>query len=335
MKTVLLRIGVLGAAGIARKFITGVQLSKKVQVTKVASRDSSRGSKFAEEFGLGPAHSSYESLLADSEVDAVYIPLPNSLHEEWSIRAAAAGKHVLCEKPLATSFAATARMYEAARAHGVCLAEAYPYIAQPQTIELRKLIRDGVVGQVRLVRATFGFNLTDTVNIRWEPELGGGSLLDVGCYPVSLVRLISGSRPTRVHAVADWKSPGVDLSMAATLEHADGVLAQISCSFAIAPHRHASIAGSAGVIETTYANHTSADSPAVLAVKRGITWQSQFETLHLPEINGFLAEAESFADRIAEGKAAWTGITEDESLDVARTLEALAASARSGLPVEL
>jgi D-xylose 1-dehydrogenase (NADP+, D-xylono-1,5-lactone-forming) len=334
MRTIPLRIGVLGTANIARKFIHGVQPSRKVQVTRVASRDLGRAAAFAEEFCLGPPHS-YESMLVDTEIDAVYVPLPNSLHEEWSIRAVEAGKHVLCEKPLATTHAAAKRMYEAARTRGVYLAEAYPYISQPQTIELRKLLRDGVIGKVRIVRATFGFALTELENIRWDPNLGAGSLLDVGCYTVSLVRLIAGVPPIRVHSAADWSAPGVDRSMVATLEHSNGLLAQVSCSFGIAPYRHASFAGSAGIIETTYANHTSTDSPAVLSIKRGIGWQAPDESLHLPETNGFLAEAESFADMIENGEAAWTGISAKESLDVARTLDALAESAHSGRAIEI
>ena len=330
-----LQIGVLGTAAIARELIRGVKGSHKVVVSSIASRNAGRAADFAREHGVARSHGSYEALLADSEVDIVYNPLPNSLHAEWSIRAAKAGKHVLCEKPLATSFAEAKSMFEAAQVNGVHLVEAYPYLSQPQSIELRRLLHEGVIGRVRLVRASFGFTMSDASDIRLDATLGGGSLLDAGSYPVSLVRVLSGSRPIRVHAVADWSAPGVDRSMVATLEHSSGLLAQISCSFGTAVHRHALIAGEAGVIETSYSNHTSADQPAVLQIKRGTSWEARYETVSLLETNGFLAEVESFADMITIGSDSWTGIRSNESIDVARTLEAIAASARSRSAVEL
>ncbi len=177
-------------------------------------------------------HATYEALLADPEIDAIYNPLPNNLHAEWSIRAAEAGKHVLCEKPLATTAADARAMFDAARRNDVYLVEAYPYRAQPQTLKMRELLAAKAIGRLQLVQASFGFPLTDTTNIRMDPALAGGALMDAGCYPVSLVRTVAGERPRRVHAVAKWAPSGVDLTLLASLEFPSGLLAQISCSFA-------------------------------------------------------------------------------------------------------
>ena len=329
------RIGVLGAAKIARAFCDGVRPSSKVTVASIASRDAAKAKAFALATGIPRVHASYEALLADPDIDAIYNPLPNNLHAEWSIRAAEAGKHVLCEKPLATSAAYARAMFDAARHNGIHLVEAYPYRAQPQTLKMRELLTSKAIGRLQLVQASFGFPLTDTANIRMDPALAGGALMDAGCYPVSLVRTIAGERPSRVHAMAKWASSGVDLTLLASMEFPGGLLAQISCSFATLRHRHAFIAGDAGSIDTTYFNDTSETFPPRLDVRRGSGWDAQHETVETAATNGFLAEAESFHDLVAHGWDAWTGVSPEESIDIAMMLEAIAASARSGVAVEI
>jgi xylose dehydrogenase (NAD/NADP) len=328
-----LRIGILGAAKIARAFCDGVRPSSKLTVAAVASRDAAKGKAFACETGIPRVHATYEALLADPAIDAIYNPLPNNLHAEWSIRAVEAGKHVLCEKPLATTAADARAMFDAARRNGVYLVEAYPYRAQPQTLKMRELLEAKSIGRLQLVQASFGFPLADTANIRMDPALAGGALMDAGCYPVSLVRTIAGERPRRVHAMAKWASSGVDLTLLASMEFPGGLLAQISCSFATLRHRHAFIAGDAGSIDTTYFNDTSATFPPLLDVRRGSGWDAKHERIETPSGNGFLAEAESFHDLIAHGWDAWTGVSPDESIDIAMMLEAMTASARSGAAV--
>ncbi len=330
-----LRIGILGAANIARLFVAGVRPSLKVAVTAVASRDAERGRKFASETGIAQVHATYEALLADPEIDAIYNPLPNSLHAEWSIRAANAGKHVLCEKPLATSASEVRTMFEAAMRKGVYLAEAYPYRAQPQTLKLRELLKENAIGRPQLIQASFGFPMTDAANIRLNPELAGGALMDAGCYPVSLVRTIAGERPKRVHAMARWSESGVDRTLVASLEFSSGLLAQISCSFATARHRHAFVAGDAGSIRTTYFNDTSAPFPPVLEVRRGPGWDAKQEVIETAATNGFLAEAEAFCDLVVHGRDQWEGASPEGSTDIALTLEALAASARRGVTIDV
>ena len=331
-----LRIGILSTARIARSFVEALRQSKRVTVAAVASRDVGKAAAFALELGIGRHFGSYAELLADGDIDAVYVPLPNSLHAEWSIAAARAGKHVLCEKPLAASAAEARAMFEAARRYGVQLVEAYPYLAQPQILKLRELLQDGAIGPARLIQASFGFTLTDPGNIRLNPQLAGGALMDVGVYPVSLIRIVAGQRPVRVQATAHWTqgsedaARGVDSALAATLEFADGLLAQVSCSFGSALHRQALIVGSAGVIQTTFPNHTSAQQPGVLSVRWGNGPKAVDGQLESAPINGFLAEAESFEGLVREGPARWTGASATESIDIMMTLEALLRSARSG-----
>jgi xylose dehydrogenase (NAD/NADP) len=177
-----LRIGILGTAKIARQFVQGVRCSNKVTVIVVASRERSRAQRFAEELGLSRFSASYEDLLADPEVDAIYNPLPNSLHTEWSIRAARAGKHILCEKPLAATADEARDMIREARQAGVYLMEAYPYRSQPLITKLQEILAAGEIGSVRLIRADFGFHMSDERNIRLDPSLKGGPL---GCGMLS------------------------------------------------------------------------------------------------------------------------------------------------------
>jgi len=330
-----LRIGILGAARIARSFVEAVRPSSKIVVTAVASRDGERAAAFARELGIGRVHASYDALFADPDIDAVYVPLPNNLHAEWSIRAADAGKHVLCEKPLASSAAQARAMFAAAERNGVYVVEAYPYRAQPQTLKVRELVAAGAIGRIQLIQATFGFPLADAANIRMDPGLAGGALMDAGSYPVSFVRTVTGAAPSRVSALSRWGATGVDLTTMATLEYPDGVLAQISCSFTTARHRHAFIAGDAGSIDTTYFNDTGADFPPLVNLRRGTGWDAACEVIETEARAGFLAEAESFHDLVRFGWGGWTGATPAESIDIARTLDAIAASSRHGAPVDL
>ena len=253
-----LRIGILGCANIARQFARDVAGCPDASVVAVGSRSKEPAEAFAGACGIPRSHGSYEALLADSDVDVIYLPLPNSLHAEWAIKAAQAGKHVLCEKPLALGLEQAQTMFEAARQHGVMLLEAFPYYFQPQTGAMLELVRGGDIGRVRSVQAIFGFTLNKPVgNIRLSPALGGGALLDAGCYALSLIRLVMGEAPQKVIADAVWADSGVDISLTATLFYADGRRAQLSCAMDTANHRRATIVGTEGTIETEYLNHTS------------------------------------------------------------------------------
>jgi predicted dehydrogenase len=269
--------------------------------------------------------------------------LSTSLHAEWAMRAAARGKHVLCEKPLALGRAVAHAMFSAARHHGVMLLEAFPYYFQPQTGAMLAALREGAIGTVRMVQASFGFNLGRPVgNIRLAPELGGGALLDAGSYPLSLIRLVMGCAPVRVVADARWHSPGVDIGTVATLHYADGRQAQLSCAMDTALHRHAILIGSDGVLETDFLNHTSAPGephphgylPGQLRLRRGLG-NSAFVDLPAGAGSGFRFAAEAFAKVVTDGDFAAIERAALASLDNAAKLEALALSARLGQPVDL
>jgi predicted dehydrogenase len=325
-----LRFGVLGAAKIARSFVAAVAKSELIDVMAVASRDLEKGTAFAREFDITRVHGSYDALLEDPSVQAVYVPLPNTLHAEWVIKALTAGKHVLCEKPIAVSSADAREMYETARRHGVYLAEAYPYRAQQQTLELQRLLADGAIGRVQTIHACFGVMFNDPANIRLDPDRGGGALLDAGSYAMNFVRMIAGEKPDRVNALARWGNSGVDLSVVANLDFPSGLLGQITCSFNTAYHRHALIAGTDGILETTFLNSPPDAGPPEFHIRRGIPATTPRETITVAGGSGFFAEAESFALAVAEGPARWTGCTEAESVDTIATLEAIARSVRSG-----
>lgn len=330
-----LRMGVLGAASIARGFISALKDSAKVDVCAVASRDAEKAATFARETGVMRSLGSYEALLADPSIEAVYNPLPNNLHAEWTIKAANAGKHVLCEKPFAANSTETQAMFAAARDNNVYVVEAYPYRAQPQTIKLAQLLHEGAIGNVQTIHASFGFPLPVNGNIRWDPSLAGGALMDAGSYPVSLVRMIAGERATRAFAMAQFVDGGVDRTLMGTLEFGNGIIAQISCSFGTARHRNATIVGDSGTLATTYFNDTSTELPPLLHLTRGTGWDAPRETVETAAVHGFLAQGEAFHDLVRNGWASWPGATVAESTDIAFMLDALAASARSGNAVEI
>ena len=336
------RYGILGAANIARQFARGLAGSTQAQVVCVGSRDAAKARAFAADLGIPRSHGSYEAVLADPEVEAVYIPLPNDMHAEWAIKAAAAGKHILSEKPLCMGGAEAVAMFAAAKAHTVHLREAYPYMSQPQTLRVRELMQAGAIGKIQTMSATFGFSIVnadgtpkvDPANIRLVPARGGGALLDAGTYAMSFVRLAVGERPARVHATARNTTTGVDLTVAATLEFPSGTLAQISCSMSASFHRHATIVGDAGIIETSYSNHAPAEGRLSLRLKHGIPNTVPFLTEEVDGADGFRLEAESFARLVRTGTG-WNGANEAESVDIALALAAIAHSARSGGWVDL
>ncbi|MEY4750193.1 MAG: hypothetical protein RIQ60_2407 [Pseudomonadota bacterium] len=337
-----LRIGVLGCANIARQFVRDVAGHAELSVVAAASRRADSAASFAADLGIARHHGSYEALLDDAGIDAIYLPLPNSLHAEWAVRALAAGKHVLCEKPLALTVDEAQAMFAAARRHGRVLLEAFPYQFQPQTHDMLALLNAGAVGTVRSVQASFGFTLAKPQgNIRMAPELGGGALLDAGSYPLSLIQLVMRTAPLRVMAHASWADTGVDISLAATLLYADGRRAQLSCAMDAANHRRATIVGSQGTIETEYLNHTGDGNgphgylPSQLRVRRGIANTMAYEDIRSPSGSGFRFAAEAFARLIAAGDDATVRRAAQASVDNTATLQALAHSAREGRPVDV
>ena len=248
-----LRWGVLSTANIGQiAIIPGIQASTFGKVEVLASRVLEKARDAARSLGIGRVVGSYEALLEDPDVDAIYIPLPNSMHAEWTIRAAEAGKSVLCEKPLATSTADVRRQIDACTKHGVGLMEGFMYRFHPQTRRVQELVASGVIGQVREVRAHLSVNIMrtrDPGNIRYRDNLGGGALLDMGCYTVNISRMIFGREPERVmgRMLVDPEL-GVDTRASGILEFAEGI-SMVSCSFAADGQGTYTIVGTEGTIE--------------------------------------------------------------------------------------
>jgi D-xylose 1-dehydrogenase (NADP+, D-xylono-1,5-lactone-forming) len=248
-----IRWGVIGTANIARGvLIPAMQQSMFGTVEAVGSRDVEKARSVAQSLGVARAVGSYEAVLEDADIDAVYISLPNALHAEWTIRAAEAGKAVLCDKPLATSANDVTGQIEACSKHGVSLMEGFMYRFHPQTLRVQHLIKSGVIGQVREVRAHLSVNIMrtfDASNIRYQASLGGGALLDMGCYTINISRMVFGGEPKRVVGRMHFdRSLGVDTSAVGILEFTEGI-AMISCSFLADGQGTYTIVGTEGTIE--------------------------------------------------------------------------------------
>lgn len=249
--------GILATGRIAGIFAQGVARSQHSRLVAVGSRSEAGAARFAQEFGVPRAHGSYEALLADPEVQAVYIATPHPQHVEWAVRAAEAGKHILCEKPLGLNHAEGMVMAEAVRRHGVLLMEAFMYRCHPQTAKIVELVRSGVLGEIRLIQAAFGFNAGFNPASRlWANAAAGGGILDVGCYPVSMARLVAGAAAGRPFADpvavtgAGQLHPetGVDVVAAATLKFAGGLVAQVATSVGVHQDNSLRIYGTAGTL---------------------------------------------------------------------------------------
>jgi predicted dehydrogenase len=291
-----LRWGILGTARIAaRRVIPAIMRSQTGTVVAVGSRDAERARQLAAQFGIPRAHGSYEALLADPEVDAVYIPLPNSLHGPWTIRAAEAGKHVLCEKPLALDASSAREMVASCARAGVLLQEAFMYRFHPQIERLQTLVRDGAVGRPWLVRSAFTFTVRTAEDIRLEARLGGGGLLDVGCYCVNLSRLLLGE-PERVDAAAVYER-GVDVRFAGMLHFPEGAAAQFDCGLRAPPRQSCEVIGPEGVISLPRPFLPEED-PAVLVVRRG----GGEERIEIPGANQYTLMIDHFAEYVRTGR---------------------------------
>lgn len=322
-----LRIGILGAARIANAFIAGARLCASVEIVAVASRDASRAEEFARAHGISRALS-YEQLLAAPDIDAVYIPLPHHLHAQWSIAAVRAGKHVLCEKPLALSEGEAIAMFDAADAAGVVLLEGYPYLYQPLMQDIERVIAASTIGSIQSIHAACGFTLNNPGDFRLHAQMGGGALFDAGCYAVSFVRQITGTRPIRINAVAQWQD-GIDQTLAATLEFSSGAIAQVSCSFVTGLHRFAVVAGTAGVLETEYQNHTIRSPTPHFRLRRGSDWRNPTESIPVTRADGFHMEVGAFAEMIRRGGGESLQARRVASIDNAWTLAAILDAARA------
>ena len=325
MSPAKVRWGFLSTARINRRLLAAAEKTDAAEVVAVASRDSDRAEAYAVEHGISRSHGSYEALLEDSEVDAVYISLPNSLHVEWSVRALAAGKHVLCEKPLTRSPEEAEYAFEAADRAGRILMEAFMWRHSPQTAKLAQLVEGGVIGELQLVRATFSFPLEGRRNIRLDPDLGGGALMDVGAYCVSAARLLAGE-PERVYGEQVIGDSGVDVLFTGVLRFPRGVLAEIDAGIYLPRRDGLEAVGTEGslVISDPWLAQR-----LVLHLRRG----ESREEIALPPADPYRLELENMCAAI--GGEAKPLLGREDAVGQARALDALYKSADEGRPVEL
>ena len=320
----VMRLGILSTARINRLLLAGAGRTDRVEVTAVASRERSRAESYAREHGIERAYTSYEELLEDRSLDAVYIPLPNSMHVDWSVRALEAGKHVLCEKPLSRRPDDVERAFDAADRAGRILAEAFMFRHNPQTARLVALVEDGAVGRLRLVRAAFSFTIVGEANIRLAAELDGGALMDVGSYCVSGARLLAGE-PEEVFG-ASVEERGVDTVFAGTLVFPGELFAQFDCGFRLPLRDELEVVGSDGSIFLDDPWHCRRP---VIEVRR----EGDVEEIALQPVDSYRLELENLADAI-EGRAEPL-LGRDDALGQARAIDALYRSAATGQPVTL
>jgi xylose dehydrogenase (NAD/NADP) len=319
------RWGIISTADINRKLIPGAQASPKVDLVGVASRTQERADAYAREWEIPRAYGSYEELLADPEIEAVYISLPNHLHCDWSIRSVEAGKHVLCEKPMSRSADDVAAAFDAAERAGRLLSEAFMYRHNPQTTRLKALVEEGAIGELRLVRTTFSYSLYDEENIRLRTDVEGGALMDVGCYCVSGSRLLAGE-PETAYGRAWFGPTGTDWVFGATLGFPGDVIATFDCGTALPNRDELEAVGSEGSLFLDDPWHCI--EPVIQLHRDG-----GVERIEIEHEDSYRLELENLSDAIrGEGELL---LGREDAVAQARVLGALHRSAVEGRAVTL
>ena len=323
--------GVLGASFFAiEHMIPALQQAARVRVHAVASREQARANAVAEQFGLARAYGDYESLLADPDIDVIYNPLPNHLHVPWTEKAARAGKHVLCEKPIALDAAEAASLIPVRDETGLQIQEAYVVIHHPQWKRVRELVREGRIGRLRAIQGWFSYWLDDADNIRNKREMGGGGLLDIGVYPLVTARFVFEAEPVRVFAAIErhpeWD---VDVLTSATLQFPAGILS-FTCGTLLAGYQHMAIHGEEGRIELPDPFAQSPDRESQIRILGpGAIWEPfEAEVERLAKAKQYVLQAEAFCAAV-RGEASPVFPLE-ESVKMMRVLDALARSGESG-----
>jgi xylose dehydrogenase (NAD/NADP) len=322
----MLRLGLLSTANINREIVDAAALAEEVEVVAVASRDLGRAEAYARERGLARAHGSYDALLADTDVDAVYVSLPNGLHHEWTMRSLAAGKHVLCEKPYSRHPDEVEEAFAAAARAGLVLMEAFMYRHHPQTRVVAELVRDGAIGSPRLVLAAFTFELGSLEDIRADAGLDGGALMDVGCYCVSGLRLIAGE-PDSAVGEQIVGATGVDMSFRGALHFPEGAVGQLRCSLEAPRHQELTVVGEDGSLRVEAPWRVDWGGEVLLERDDELT------RVDVPEAVSYVRQLQNLAAAAAGVAPALLG--RDDALGQARAIDALYRSAEAGASVPL
>ncbi len=295
-----IRLGILSTADIGRgRVIPALKHCRNLEVTAVASRSLDKARAFAKDMGIPKAYGSYDDLLADPDVDAIYNPLPNSLHAEWSIKCAEAGKPCLCEKPLASDAAEAQTMVDAFAKRNLLFAEAFMYRFHPQTQQVKQMVEAGTIGDLRAMCAAFSFVIESEDDIRLSKPLAGGSLMDIGCYCVNVMRLMTGEEPDDTKAIARvGQRSGVDESLSGVLSFPSGVLGHFDCSLRLQFTHTYELRGAKGRILVEQAFVVPPDRDTVIACWRG----SGYEEIRIPPANSYTLMAEDFADALLNNR---------------------------------
>ncbi|HYI73943.1 MAG TPA: Gfo/Idh/MocA family oxidoreductase [Gaiellaceae bacterium] len=321
-----MRLGIVSTADINRKVIPGARASDKVDLVAVASRSQAKAEEYAKEWEIERAYGSYEALIEDPDVDAVYISLPNTMHREWSIRSLEAGKHVICEKPFSRQPEDVEAAFDAAERSGRHLTEAFMYRHNPQTARLAELVREGAIGDLRVVRTTFSYSLYDADNIRLRTDVDGGSLMDVGCYCVSGARLLAGE-PESVTGHAYTGPSGTDWVFTGAMRFAGDVHALFDCGTSLPERDELEAIGTEGSLFLDDPWHCN--EPVIELRRRA----GDVERIELERVDSYRLELENLADAIAGDAPLLLG--REDALGQARTIDALSRSAASGTAVRL
>ncbi|MEW9672997.1 Gfo/Idh/MocA family protein [Ammoniphilus sp. 3BR4] len=323
----VIRWGILGAAKCAKeRLIPAILAAKNAELCAIASRGDEKARKFTQEFGIPRTYGRYEDLLQDPDIDAIYIPLPNHLHAEWTIRAAEAGKHVLCEKPAAMNAQGVQAMVTACRNHGVVFMEAFAFRCHPQWHRLREILDSGYIGDVRNVQAHYSILVENQDNIRLNPLTGGGSLYDVGSYCINAIRFIMGDEPEEVRAISHFAPDKVvDLSTSAVLKFPGGRLAQFECSIESVHKQLVEITGTKGGIKVSWPFR----HPSLNIQKNDKEVKEVFEF----QLDEYTAQVEHFGDCILSGQSLWYG--PEESIANMKVIDAIYQATKQGLKQEI
>ena len=326
-----LRWGVLSTAAIARvKVIPGIQRGERSEVVAIASRDAELGRSVADNLGIPKAHGSYEALLADPDVEAVYLPLPNHLHKPWTIAAARAGKHVLCEKPLALTARDAEEMIEACDREGVRLMEAFMYRLHPSWVAVREMVATGRIGRLQAVQSWFSYYNDDPTNIRNILDAGGGALYDIGCYCVNLSRMLFGDEPTGVQgSVVRDAATGTDVLSAGLLTFGDR-LASFVCSTRAEDDQRVEIYGTEGRISIGIPFNIPPDRPTTVHLVAGgdPPVAPQVETMTFDAADPYTSEVDAFAIAVLTGEP--VPVHPDDAVANLRIIEQLLAASPAG-----
>jgi predicted dehydrogenase len=328
-----LRWGIISTARIgAGQVIPAIHQSNNGVVAAVGSRDIERGREFAAKNNIPKVYGSYEALLADPDIDAVYNPLPNDLHGYWSLKAAEAGKHVLCEKPLAKDAAEAEHMVAEFKRRGLLLAEAFMYRFHPQIRKVKALLSEGSVGQIQLVQASFSFSIRNEDDIRLKADMAGGALMDVGCYCVNVIRHLTGEEPTEARALADFGArSGVDERLVGVLRFPSGVLAHLDCSLRTHMTQTVDIRGTHGriFVERAFVPfRPDPDAPIFIRHWSSVpkVEQHQYAEYRVEPVNQYTLMAEDFADSVLNQRPPAFPI--EDSINNMRVIDMLLAAAR-------